>query len=253
MITVKLLGGAKKSFLTDKIKLEQNELTIKDLLDYLLKNKPQKTIDLDTKNLLVAVNGVDSSALEGFSTVIRSGDVVSLIPVIHGGSGRINFVVDGSMIELFSLKKTRSNVNLFDTARKEFPSLVIQGISSNFILNKNHAKKIITLSIYAKKNSLLSKKLETDILMRFAGTNQINQAIKMLGIKENQNFVIIAIGSKSKLDKLHSYLKPFLTRFKPSSHSFIKKQFGISQKQLNCVTSKTPLEDLLAEKAAILF
>jgi len=35
--------------------------------------------------------------------------------------------------------------------------------------------------------------------------------------------------------------------------TFLKKEFKILKKQLEAVTSNTPLEDLLAEKAAILF
>ena len=35
MITVKFLGGAKKSFKTDKLEIEKNVQTVSDLLEYL--------------------------------------------------------------------------------------------------------------------------------------------------------------------------------------------------------------------------
>ncbi|CAE6495322.1 MAG: MoaD/ThiS family protein [Candidatus Nitrosotenuis sp.] len=86
MITIKLLGGARKSFDSESIILDVNSITIGDLLEHLLSIKPNNTLDLDTKNILVAVNGIDSSALEGRNTLIQTNDTVSIIPVIHGGA-----------------------------------------------------------------------------------------------------------------------------------------------------------------------
>lgn len=257
MITVKLLGGAKKSFSTDKITINQDDLTIQKLLDYLIEHKPAKTLDLDVNNLLIAVNGVDSSAMQGKSTTLKTDDIVTIIPIIHGGSSRrLRFTISKSLIELMEVTKgKRLNATFLDELREKFPTLIIQGISSCYILNKSHAKKIITISLEAKKNhTLLSQKLETDIIMRFACSTQISQAIQTVGIKKNQSFIVIAIGKKLILDKLYYYIKPFLNS-KPISknnHNFLKKQFKISKTQMNAVISKYPLEDLLTEKAAIL-
>ena len=254
MITVKLFGGAKKIFSTDQIIVNQDNLTIQELLDFFVKNKPENTNDLDTNNLLVAVNGVDSSTLGGFLAKLKTNDIVSIIPIIHGGSTRITFLVDNKTIEIFAIKKQESNIKFLDELREKFPNVATQGISSNFILSPSHVKKIILLSLYAKKHDiLLSKKLETDILMRFAGTNQIIQAIKTVGVKNKQDFVIIAIGKKMLLGKLHAFLKPSIMTLAKNNQSFLKKQFNISKKQLGTVLSKTPLEDLLTERAAVLF
>ena len=257
MITIKFLGGAKKSFATDKITIEQNDLTIQKLVDYLLNNKPQNTLELDVNNLLIAVNGVDSSAIQGKLTKLKTGDIVTIIPIIHGGSNRrTQFNISNSIVELMEVKKTKkSNIDFLDDLRKKFPKLMIQGISSRFILNKSHAKKIITISLESKKNHiLLSKRLETDIIMRFACTTQIAQAIQTAGIKKNYGFFIIVIGKKSFLDKLYNDIKPLLNPvpFSKNNKRFLKKQFKISNKQMNSIISKSPLEDLLAEKAAIL-
>ena len=65
MITVKFTGGARKSFDTDEIILDKNNLTVRQLIDYLISTKPENTTSFDGKNLLIAVNGVDSSALNG--------------------------------------------------------------------------------------------------------------------------------------------------------------------------------------------
>ena len=65
MIYVKLIGGAKKSFNSDQLEIEESEISIQALLDLLLKLKPHNTSDLDIENILIAVNGSDSSAMGG--------------------------------------------------------------------------------------------------------------------------------------------------------------------------------------------
>ena len=257
LIIVKFLGGAKKSFLTNSLSLEQNALTIQELLDYLLAQKPHKTPDLDVNNILIAVNGVDSSAIQGKSTKLKTNDVVSIIPIIHGGSPRIQFRLGRTQIELLEVKNNTNLENDFlDNLRKKFPKLILQAISSSHILNKSHAKKILKISFTSKKNNtMLANKIETDILMRFACTTQISQAIKIVGIKPKKNFILIAMGTQLDLEDLYNELKPTLNSklFSKNNDAFLKKEFYISNKQINCVQSKFPLEDILAEKAAILF
>ena len=256
MITVNFTGGAKKWFNLAHLIIEKNDLTIEQLLKHLIEIKPKNTIDFDEKNLLIAVNGIDSSALHGFETRLKTNDVVNIIPVIHGGSQqRIQFKISNKTIELFEFKKIKDIDNDFLLSiRTEFPDLLIQAVSSDFILNKEHAKKIISLSILAKKHSmLLSKKLEIDILLRLAGTTQITDAIKNIGIRKNQNFLLIAIGKKLFLNRLHQSISPNLTdQFTNTNPTMLKKHFKISSSDIHAINSRTPLEDLLVEKASIL-
>jgi molybdopterin converting factor small subunit/tRNA threonylcarbamoyladenosine modification (KEOPS) complex Cgi121 subunit len=256
LITIKFLGGAKKSFGTDLVSADLDHVTIGDLIEYLLSIKPKNTLELDTKNILVAVNGVDSSALDGKSTVLHSNDVVSIIPIIHGGAQRTQFKIHSTWVELFSVSHEKGkNYNFLESVRKKFPVLTLEGISSRWILNPTHAKKIIELSLYAKKHKLLlSKKIQTDILLRFAATTQISEAIKAVGIEANDDFTIVAMGKKSSLNKLRTFLAPHLifVDYK-KNFKFLQKRLKISKRYLNAVESKTPLEDLMVEKAAVLF
>ena len=257
MIQVKFLGGAKKSFPEGSICIEKENLTVQELLDYLILKKPTNTPELDTANILIAINGADSSAVGGKSAKLNSGDQVTIIPVIHGGSVRIQFEISKSNVEIFSITTEKNDsINLLDNLRKTFPKLSLQAISKNFILNKAHIKKILQISLESQKaNLLLSKKLETDILMRFAGTSQISQAISKIGIDQKNDFILIAIGPKLSLNKLHSSLKPKFGKkpFIPNNEKFLMKEFKITKKHLESVDSKTPLEDILAEQAAVLF
>lgn len=257
MITVKFLGGAKKSFSVDSLTVEKTDITIKQLLDFLVKSKPDNNNKLDVRNLLVAVNGIDSSAIDGQLTKLKNDDVVSIIPIIHGGScSRVHFKIGNSYVELFDITaKHKLDIDFLDDIRKTFPNLVIQAISANYILNKYHAQKIISISYLAKENhALISKKIDTDILLRFAGTTQIQDAIKSVGIKNGNGFVIIAIGKQITINKLFNFVKPYLNN-KPLSKNnqiFLRKKFNITKKHLNSIISQNPLEDLLIEKAAIL-
>ena len=256
MIMIKLVGGAKKSFLTDQLKIDKSDVSIKELLDLLLELKPVTTPNLDVENILIAINGVDSSALEGKMTKIKSNDIVSIIPVIHGGSNkRLIFNVSNKLAQVIEIQGQKQiDITYLHTLRKQFPGIKLQAISSNFILNNYHLKKIISLSISSDKNDiLLSNKFEMDILMRFAISSQISSAINSAGIKPNQNFVLIALGNKKILDSLYKELSFMSVEiFSKDNTSFIKKYFQITDKQLDVVLSKNPLEDILIEKAAIL-
>ena len=249
------MGSLKKIFPSDTVTFEMQDITIREVLNYLTKHQSADIDNIDGKNIMIAINGKDSSALSGMETIVKSGDVVTIIPIIHGGETiRTQSRVDQNLIELFEIRKSiKYDKNYLQKIRKKFPKLIIQAISSNYILNKSHVKKIIMLSLEAKrKNILLSKKIETDILLRFAGTTQISQAIHNVGSKKNQNFVIIAIGKKPYLDLLFDEITNSLTK-KPlkKNDDFLKRYFQISQKQLKSPYSVS-LEDLIVEKASIL-
>ena len=205
MITVKFVGGAKKSFSTEQLLLDKSDISIQELLDLLIELKPVETPFLDTENILIAVNGSDSSAMEGISTLIKNNDIISIIPVIHGGSSkRITFEVLKKSIQIIEIKDQKIfDVKFLDNLRKKYPKIRLQAVSSNFILNNSHLKKILSISLESEKNNILiSNKLETDILMRFALTGQIYDAIKNAGIKPKKNFILIGIGNKKSLNSL---------------------------------------------------
>lgn len=256
MIMVKLVGGAKKLFPTSELKIDKSDISIQQLIDLLLELKPSDTPNLDVENILIAINGTDSSAMEGKMTKINNNDVVSIIPVIHGGSSkRLIFNISNKLIQVMEIQGQKQiDITYLDTLRKKFPKIKLQAISSNFVLNNYHLKKILNLSITSDKNgTLLSNKFEMDILMRFAISLQISFAINSVGIKPKQNFILIALGNKKTLDALYKELNSISIKIFSKDHTaFIRKYFKITDKQLNTVLSKNQLEDILIEKATIL-
>jgi len=256
MITIKLIGGAKKSFNSDQLQIDKSDISINELLELLLKIKPDNTSNFDIQNILIAINGSDSSVMKGKDTIVHDSDIVSIIPVIHGGSSKkLLFEIDKKHIQVIEICGQKTiDISFIDDLRKKYPKIKFQAISSNFILNTYHLKKILSLSINAEKNNiLLSNKIETDILMRFAVTLQISNAISSVGIKSYTNFILIAIGNKNSFTSLYSELSPLCVNlFLKNNDLFIKKYFNISKKHIDTVYSKTPLEDILVEKASIL-
>jgi molybdopterin converting factor small subunit/tRNA threonylcarbamoyladenosine modification (KEOPS) complex Cgi121 subunit len=256
MITIKLIGGAKKSFNSDQLQIDKSDISITELLELLLKIKPDNTSDLDVENILIAINGSDSSTMDGKSTIVHNGDIVSIIPVIHGGSSKkLIFEIEKKQIQVLEIRGQKIiDIQFIDDLRKKYPKIKFQAVSSNFILNSSHLKKILSLSINAEKNKiLLSNKIETDILMRFALTLQISNAISSAGMKSSTNFILIAIGNKNYFTSLCSELSnSCVNLFSKKNDLFLKKHFNILKKHIDTVYSKTPLEDILVEKASIL-
>ena len=84
MITINLLGGTKKIVGTSSLVFNRSIASISEILEFLQKNAIAPKI-LDRNNIIIAVNGIESSALSGNDTIAKTGDVISIVPVVHGG------------------------------------------------------------------------------------------------------------------------------------------------------------------------
>jgi sulfur-carrier protein len=84
LITINLLGGAKKIIGASSIVFYRPTASICEILAFLQENALERKI-LDSHNLLIAVNGIESSALSGNDTVAKTGDIITIVSVVHGG------------------------------------------------------------------------------------------------------------------------------------------------------------------------
>ncbi|MFZ0328952.1 MAG: MoaD/ThiS family protein [Nitrososphaeraceae archaeon] len=84
MITINLLGGAKKALGKSEISIDSPEVSVREILAFLNTNATEKRI-IESSNILVVVNGMDTSVLEGVDTVVRTGDTVKIVTIVHGG------------------------------------------------------------------------------------------------------------------------------------------------------------------------
>ena len=84
MITLKLLGGVKFAMGKTSMVINKSQTTLKEIIEE-LKNESRHTKILNEQNLIITVNGVDSSVTGGKETVIKSGDILTIVTIIHGG------------------------------------------------------------------------------------------------------------------------------------------------------------------------
>ncbi|MEM3673495.1 MAG: MoaD/ThiS family protein [Candidatus Bathyarchaeia archaeon] len=93
VVTVKFVGALRgisgKERLTIKI---EGETSLRELVKKIVKQQPKlKRVLIDPElqdprpNALILVNGKEISVLKGLETVVREGDEVVFVPVIHGG------------------------------------------------------------------------------------------------------------------------------------------------------------------------
>lgn len=84
MIKLELLGGVKKAVGRSSVILEEASLPISEILMLLRRDVKEPGV-LTLNNILVAVNGVESSSLDGADTLVETGDTVTIVTVAHGG------------------------------------------------------------------------------------------------------------------------------------------------------------------------
>jgi sulfur-carrier protein len=84
LITLKLLGGVKFAVGKNSVVIDKSQSTVKEIIEE-LKNEAIEPKILNEKNLMVSVNGIDSSVTGGKETTIKTGDVITIVTIIHGG------------------------------------------------------------------------------------------------------------------------------------------------------------------------
>ena len=81
---MKLLGGVKFAVGKNSVVIDKSQSTVKEIIEE-LKNEALEPKILNEKNLMVSVNGIDSSVTGGKETTIKTGDVITIVTIIHGG------------------------------------------------------------------------------------------------------------------------------------------------------------------------
>ena len=285
MITVKLLGGARKALATDAVAIDAESATVGSILDMLA----QRTSGaLGASNVLVAVNGVDSSAVGGRGAVVRPGDDVAVIPVVHGGGGnrpagggggageggrqqarplmsqaargrgRRGALIEAYVVGAVGKGGGGGGAASLDALRAEFPRASLQAVAGRFVLGGSHLRRVAAVSAEAERRRIMvAKRIETDMLARLAGTAQISAAIDAAGMGSVRRgpYVIIAIAPARRLAELRAGLgRTARPGALPASRArFLARHFGITARQRSAVAgSADPLEDILVERAAAL-
>jgi len=84
LITVDLVGGIRKAVGFSTVNINVTNSSINELLALL-----EREYDLENKvkedEIMIAINGVESSVMGGRGARISSGDTVTILSVVHGG------------------------------------------------------------------------------------------------------------------------------------------------------------------------
>lgn len=207
MIVIRLLGGAKKA-LDGKtsLQLEKPSATISELLEYLLSLSSYPEL-LNPSNLIIAVNGTDSAALQGRSTTIKSGDVVTVVTVVHGGSAGLD---EPARVAIIGVKKIHSNNigGILDNLRKAHDEVFIQAARAESVFGQEHALQILAIVTESmKRGVMMANKVETELLLRLACTSQISEAIARVGLEDGSSACFIAFSEKpEELRRFSEYI-----------------------------------------------
>ncbi|HJT49941.1 MAG TPA: MoaD/ThiS family protein [Nitrososphaeraceae archaeon] len=84
MIDIKLLGGVRKAAGKSDLMLDKHIASVSEILGFLKQNVMDPK-NFDASNILVTINGTDSSLLSPDQNLVKSGDSVKIVTIVHGG------------------------------------------------------------------------------------------------------------------------------------------------------------------------
>ncbi len=85
MILIRLLGNCKKATGYSFLEYEKYPASINEILSFLNKSASGQNDVFRHGNILVVVNGIDSSLLDLNGSLVQDGDIVTVVPIVHGG------------------------------------------------------------------------------------------------------------------------------------------------------------------------
>jgi len=181
MITIRLLGGAKKAVGKPRVDLDRASASVAEILQFLVSISSESSL-LNPNNLIVAINGVDSSALQGRQSLARSGDTVTVVTVVHGGA---DYTIDGNHVLIIGIRSVEGNAGkLVDRLRSEHKNLSIQALQADAVYGTEHPLEILRMTLEIEKRKImLANSPEVEFLLRLACTDQISEAIERVGLK----------------------------------------------------------------------
>ncbi len=218
MITIRLLGGAKKAVGKAAVNLDRPYASVSDILDFLTTISAEPRL-LQRSNLIITLNDVDSTSLRGHNTVAKSGDKVTIVTVVHGGVDRI---LDGYYLSITGVQRIMHDPGkLVDMLRAQHSNVSIQAVNGNSVYGEEHVRGVLRIVLEAEKRKImLTNRFETEFLIRLTGTNQIAEAMRRAGLKKGTTGCFIAFSQdiesilqferqiKSEFDLNDSVLKP---------------------------------------------
>ena len=109
MINIKLIGGAKKSFNSDELKIDESDISINKILELLLKTKPE--------NIIITSGSKQACAFALMAILEPKDEVICINPSYVSYIPQIKIAEPKSKVRILDLDK---NFNLdFDLLKKK--------------------------------------------------------------------------------------------------------------------------------------
>ncbi|MDP9015545.1 MAG: MoaD/ThiS family protein [Thermoproteota archaeon] len=196
MITIRLLGGAKKAVGRAAVNLDRSSASVSDILDFLTTISVEPHI-LQRSNLIIALNDIDSASLQGNNTLVKSGDTVKIVTVVHGG---MHYTLNGYHVSITGVQKIIHDPGkLVDMIRSQHNNVLIQAVDANAVYGEEHVLGVLRITLEAeKRNIMLTNRCEIELLIRLAGTDQISEAIRRAGLKKDVAACFIAFSQDNE-------------------------------------------------------
>lgn len=252
MITIRLLGGAKKAVGKSVVDFDVPSASVMEILQFLNGISADSRL-LQPRNLIVAVNGVDSGALQGQQTLAKSGDTVTIVTVVHGGA---IYMLDRIYVSITGVTKiTEDAGRLVDRLRARHKDVSIQLVNASAVFGMDHLIGVLRLTLEAEKRKImLANRPETELLARLACTGHISEAMKWAGLKKDEAgcFVAFSVDCKA-LDQFVEQVKREFETDDSVLDSSIKKRLRLAS-MLDMDANLDDYEFIhhLLERAAIL-
>jgi sulfur-carrier protein len=84
LIKINLLGSIKKLIGHSNLQLNEESSNVQGIISY-LENNYNSNNKINENDIMVAINGIESSLLGGYNAKISSRDVVTILSIVHGG------------------------------------------------------------------------------------------------------------------------------------------------------------------------
>ena len=196
MITIRLLGGVKKAVGKPAVNLDRPSASVSDILDFLTTISAEPRL-LHRKNLIITLNDVDSASLQGHNTIVKSGDTVKIVTVVHGG---MDYMLNGYHVSITGIQTILDDPGkLVDMLRSQHSNVSIQAVNTNAVYGEEHVLGVLRIVLEAEKRKImLTNRCETELLIRLTGTTQIAEAIRRAGLKKDTAGCFIAFSQDSK-------------------------------------------------------
>lgn len=171
--------------------------------------------------------------------------------------------LDGEHIMLAGIRKLRikDTDSFIRSIRAVNARVAIQAVDASFVADKEHILSVLQQSLQArKKGTMLSNRIEIDILLRLACTNQITKALNDLGLQDGiNNVLIIALGKLTDLKILKKYLaKNYnlsnnILVLSERKRRLLSSHHKVGREELDSCISENKLAGILTERANLLW